>query len=52
MCAGPDSQVMKINYCSAYDKIIFATALNQQWKIYNLYNQNSKGKPYINVQDS
>ena len=25
-CAGPDSQVLKINYCSAYDKIIFATA--------------------------
>ena len=32
-CAGPDSQVLKINYCSAYEKIIFATALNQQWKI-------------------
>ena len=22
--AGPDSQVLKINYCSAYEKIIFA----------------------------
>ena len=32
-CAGPDSQVLKINYCSAYDKIIFAAALNKQWKI-------------------
>ena len=32
-CARPDSQVLKINYCSAYEKIIFATALNQQWKI-------------------
>ena len=31
-CAGPDSQVLKINYCSAYDKIIFATALNQRGK--------------------
>ena len=50
-CAGPDSQVLKINYCSAYDKIIFATALNQQGKIYNLFNQNSKGKPYTSVQD-
>ena len=50
-CAGPDSQVLKINYCSAYDKIIFATALNQQGKIYNLFNQNLKGKPYTSVQD-
>ena len=30
---GPDSQVMKINYCSACVKIIFGTALNQQWQI-------------------
>ena len=50
-CAGPDSQVLKINHCSAYDKIIFAAALNQQGKIYNLFNQNSKGKPYTSVQD-
>ena len=31
--AGPDSQVLKINYCSAYDKIIFIVTSKQHRRI-------------------